>query len=90
MVWPGAHDMVYGMTWRALMAYGMVYGLAWRACNGTWHGLASLIWYIDWPSGHRMVYMVRVWQARHWAWHSIWYGLPGMAYGMAWRARNGV
>ena len=88
------HIMVYGMDWRAshgIMVWpDMWYGMALRVSHG-----------IVWPGGHRMAYGM-AWQARHWVWHSIWYGLAGMAwymvcpgghgmvYEMSWRARNGV
>ena len=42
MVWPGAHGMIYGMTW--------------RSWNDICYGLAGITWYIVWPGGHRMVY----------------------------------
>ena len=66
--------MVYSMAWRAshgIIVYpGMGYSIALRASHGI-VGLASIAWY-----------MVMAWQTRHWAWHSILYGLAGKAWCM--------
>ena len=35
MIWPGGHDKVYGM--------------AWRASHGIWYGLADIAWYMALP-----------------------------------------
>ena len=79
-----------GMAWQTshtIMVYPcMGYSMALRESHII-VVLASIAWY-----------MVMAWQARNWAWHSIWYGLAGkesymvwpgkhvMVYGMAWRA----
>ena len=82
--WPGKHDMVCGMAWRAWHGYmikpdghGMLYGMTWRACHGLWYGLACMPWYIVWPGG-QAGYTVR-----H-SGYGIWYGLVCMAWYMVW------
>ena len=77
--------MEYNMAWWAshgIMVWpdgpGMGYGMALRASHG-----------IVWPDGHRMVYGM-AWQARQWAWHSIWYGLVGMELCMVWPGGHGI
>ena len=44
MVWPGAHGMVYGMTWRA--SYSI------------WYGMAGITWSMVWPGRHGIVYVM--------------------------------
>ena len=46
MVWPGAHGIIYGMTWRSWHDvciwpgwHHMVYGMAWRTSYDIWYGL---------------------------------------------------
>ena len=89
MVWPGGHDMVYGMVC--------------RAWHGTRYGLKDMAGYMVWPGGHDMVYCM-AWQTWHCIWYAlagmarymvcpgrvlrgIWYD---MIYGMAWRAWHGI
>ena len=55
MVWPGGHDMVYGMVCRAWHGvlpggHGRIYGMAWRAYHGIWHIICSCL------VGNGMVY----------------------------------
>ena len=42
MVWPGAHDMVYGIDWRA--SYGI------------WYGMTGIAWSMIWPGRHGIVH----------------------------------
>ena len=49
------------------------------------------IWYIIWPGGHGMLYVMvygMAWRASH----GVWYGLAGpcMVYRMAWQASYGI
>ena len=49
MVWPGGHDMVYGMACRAW--HGIWYGL-----EGMAGYMAGMTLYMVWPGGHGMIY----------------------------------
>ena len=65
----------------------MLNGMVWPCA----HGMVSMLWYMVWPGGHRMLYGMAwrtrmvysmAWQALFgimtwpgWAWHGIWYGL---------------
>ena len=81
MLWPGGHDMVYGMVCRAW--HGILYGL---------EGIAV---YMVWPGGHGMVYGI-TWRGMGWymAWPGgmkcTWYGLAGMALYMVWSSGHGM
>ena len=86
MVWPGRHDMVYGMAWRAWqdiwygrhgMENGMtwqdgtVYRMAWRAWQGIWNGLGE----------HSAVYRITLVDM---ALYTVWPGMHGngICYGL--------
>ena len=47
--------------------------------HGIWCGLSGMAWYMVWPDGHGIVY-VMAW----WAWHGMWYSLAGITWYILW------
>ena len=47
-----------GIAWYTVRpgAHGMVFGVTWRAPYGIWYGMAGIAWSMVWPVRHDMVH----------------------------------
>ena len=74
-IWFGLASMLWYVVWPG--EHRLLYGMAWRT---------RMVYSMDWQAlhGKHHMYMIMAYQARHGAWHSIWYRLVGMEWCMVW------